>query len=73
MRIEQNISSLAGQVVIGPQTAYTAAKHGVVGLTKSIAADHSADGIRANSIAPGFIEVISFYVYPHNELTATTD
>ena len=35
--------------------AYTAAKHGVVGLTRGAAVDHAADGIRVNAVAPGFI------------------
>jgi NAD(P)-dependent dehydrogenase (short-subunit alcohol dehydrogenase family) len=38
------------------QAAYTASKHGVLGLTKAGAVDHAADGIRINAVCPGAIE-----------------
>jgi NAD(P)-dependent dehydrogenase (short-subunit alcohol dehydrogenase family) len=44
-------------VVAGPKTvAYAAAKGGVVNLTRAIAIDHGADGIRANCVCPGDID-----------------
>jgi NAD(P)-dependent dehydrogenase (short-subunit alcohol dehydrogenase family) len=49
-----NISSLGG-ILGGPDgVAYCTSKFGVIGLTRSMAADHGKDGIRINSVAPGF-------------------
>ena len=50
-----NMASILGQVGYAGSTAYAAAKHGVVGLTQTAAWEHAADGIRINSVGPGFI------------------
>jgi NAD(P)-dependent dehydrogenase (short-subunit alcohol dehydrogenase family) len=51
-----NIASVAGMVGSGGGPAYTASKHGVVGLTKQLAIAHAATGITVNAIGPGAIQ-----------------
>jgi len=51
-----NIASILGQVGFAYSSAYVAAKHGVVGLTKNAAIEYAAQGIRVNSVGPGFIK-----------------
>lgn len=50
-----NIASILGAVGFAGAPAYTAAKHGVVGLTKTAALDHGIEGIRINAVGPAFI------------------
>lgn len=51
-----NIASIHGQVAAPNSPAYTASKHGVVGLTKNIAAEYAQKNIRCNAVGPGYIE-----------------
>lgn len=51
-----NISSILGVVGFPTAPAYTAAKHGVVGLTRQSALDYSSKGIRINAVGPAFIK-----------------
>ncbi|MBR6487049.1 MAG: 3-oxoacyl-[Lachnospiraceae bacterium] len=51
-----NMSSVSGVMGNAGQANYSAAKAGVVGLTKSVAKELSSRGINCNAIAPGFIE-----------------
>jgi NAD(P)-dependent dehydrogenase (short-subunit alcohol dehydrogenase family) len=50
-----NVASIAGAVGYPRSPAYVASKHGIVGLTKTAALDHAADGIRVNAVGPGFV------------------
>jgi NAD(P)-dependent dehydrogenase (short-subunit alcohol dehydrogenase family) len=51
-----NVSSILGLVAFEHAVAYTAAKHGVVGLTKAAALELAPLGIRVNTVNPGFIK-----------------
>lgn len=50
-----NIASVAGIVAAKGGSAYTAAKHAVIGYTKHLASEYSKEGIRFNAVAPGTI------------------
>lgn len=51
-----NMASVHGSVAAIGSGAYTAAKHGVVGITKNAAAEYGSEGLRINSVGPGYIE-----------------
>lgn len=48
-----NMASAAGLVGVPYNSAYTASKHGVVGLTRSLALEFSKEGVRINAVCPG--------------------
>ncbi|HKS69629.1 MAG TPA: SDR family oxidoreductase [Ktedonobacterales bacterium] len=51
-----NMASILGTVGFANSPAYVAAKHGILGLTKSAALEYSRQGLRINSVGPGFIK-----------------
>ena len=51
-----NVASILGSVGFANSSAYVAAKHGVLGLTKTAALEYSSKGIRVNSVGPAFIK-----------------
>ncbi len=50
------VSSILGTVGFAGAPAYTASKHGLLGLVRAAALDHSSQGVRVNAVGPAFID-----------------
>jgi NAD(P)-dependent dehydrogenase (short-subunit alcohol dehydrogenase family) len=51
-----NISSIAGLLGIADRAAYNASKHGLIGLTRTLAAEWGGRGVRVNAVCPGWVK-----------------
>ncbi len=51
-----NVASIAGIAAVIHRSAYNASKHGLIGLTKTLAAEWGGRGVRVNAICPGWIK-----------------
>ncbi len=51
-----NVASIAGLLGIGDRAAYNASKHGLIGLTRTLAAEWGGRGVRCNAVCPGWVK-----------------
>jgi NAD(P)-dependent dehydrogenase (short-subunit alcohol dehydrogenase family) len=51
-----NIASVAGLVAVADRAAYNASKHGLIGLTRTLAAEWGGRGVRVNAVCPGWVK-----------------
>ena len=68
-----NTASLGGVVGMPTLGAYSATKHAVIGLTKTIAGEYGRDNIRINAIAPGTNETPMVKAFPAEAIQAMAD
>jgi NAD(P)-dependent dehydrogenase (short-subunit alcohol dehydrogenase family) len=51
-----NIASVAGLLGVADRSAYNASKHGLIGLTRTLAAEWGGHGVRVNAVCPGWVK-----------------
>lgn len=61
-----NMSSANGVVGVAGIGAYTAARHGIIGLTRSTALEYASKGVRVNAIGPGYVDTPRIKLMPED-------
>ena len=51
-----NVASVAGLLAVSDRAAYNASKHGLIGLTRTLAAEWGGRGVRVNAVCPGWVK-----------------
>ena len=51
-----NVASIAGLLAVSDRAAYNASKHGLIGLTRTLAAEWGGRGVRVNAVCPGWVK-----------------
>ena len=51
-----NVASIAGLMAVADRAAYNTSKHGLVGLTRTLAAEWGGRGVRVNAVCPGWVK-----------------
>lgn len=51
-----NVASIAGLLAVADRAAYNASKHGLIGLTRTLAAEWGGRGVRVNAVCPGWVK-----------------
>ena len=51
-----NVASVAGMQGVADRSAYNASKHGLIGLTRTLAVEWGAKGVRVNAVCPGWVK-----------------
>jgi NAD(P)-dependent dehydrogenase (short-subunit alcohol dehydrogenase family) len=51
-----NVASVAGLVAVADRAAYNTSKHGLIGLTRTLAAEWGGRGVRVNAVCPGWVK-----------------
>jgi NAD(P)-dependent dehydrogenase (short-subunit alcohol dehydrogenase family) len=67
-----NVSSVAGLLGVADRAAYNASKHGLIGLTRTLAAEWGGRGVRVNAVCPGWVKTEMDFLNYLNEINVVT-